>query len=272
MQYISIERQLDSYGQSARARGGQPGHGRLAAFAAAAGAGLAMTGAADASIVYTAVNTVLSNSQPDSAGAAAGSDLQFKNIDFNGDGNVDFQASLFWYKQSTASSAHTTAQADLKQIRQDGGLVLNGSTNLAALTFGSAVNPTATFNRWFALRDKLVFRSSSSSGTSYRGTWAKGVPAFAGVSFKLGGNSYLGWIRLSWNDLLGTGGTPGADGFPDQLTLVDYAWNDTPGGAINAGDGIPTEQVPVPAPLALLAIGAAGIAATRRRRAPVARA
>jgi len=45
-----------------------------------------------------------------------------------------------------------------------------------------------------------------------------------------------------------------------SFTLIDHAWDDTPGAAIDAG------QIPEPSSLGLLATGAAGVLATRLTR------
>ena len=56
----------------------------------------------------------------------------------------------------------------------------------------------------------------------------------------------------------------GSDGLADEMRVVDWAYDNGPGAErIHIGDGIPA-PAPAPAPLALLALGAAGLAATRR--------
>ncbi|HEX4133616.1 MAG TPA: PEP-CTERM sorting domain-containing protein [Bryobacteraceae bacterium] len=60
--------------------------------------------------------------------------------------------------------------------------------------------------------------------------------------------------------------TVGSDGLVNSLTAIDWAYQ-TDGSAILAGDtGIPSTPEPSTAALALLAMGAAGVAALRRRR------
>ena len=46
------------------------------------------------------------------------------------------------------------------------------------------------------------------------------------------------------------------------FVINDWAYNNVSGGAINAGDGIP---IPEPGTLGLLAAGARGVAALRRK-------
>jgi hypothetical protein len=91
---------------------------------------------------------------------------------------------------------------------------------------------------------------------------------FAGVSFRVNGQTDFGWIRLKVTD----GGA--GDGFPHQLTAVDWAYDNT-GAPIRAGEThASSAAVPEPSTfaLALLGAGFAGVLAWRRRRQAVAAA
>lgn len=99
---------------------------------------------------------------------------------------------------------------------------LGGNPYVASLAFG-ATNPNAAFNN------------------------ANG--AFIGLRFAAGGDSLAGWVRVNIDNAMGT------------FTVVDWAYNDEPGQAIEAG------QIPEPGSLALLAAGAAGLVARRRKTA-----
>jgi MYXO-CTERM domain-containing protein len=90
------------------------------------------------------------------------------------------------------------------------------------------------------------------SGISH---WTTGKTAFAGFKFTSGTNpTDYGWVRLVY--------TVSGNGEPNSITAIDWAWGP---GPISAGE---TSSAPEPstAGLAVLAIGAAGVAALRRRR------
>jgi hypothetical protein len=70
---------------------------------------------------------------------------------------------------------------------------------------------------------------------------------FIGLQFPSGGDNYFAWIRVNVNNEAGT------------FTIVDWAY-DSSGAPIVVG------AVPEPSTLGLLAAGAAGVAALRRRR------
>jgi len=78
--------------------------------------------------------------------------------------------------------------------------------------------------------------------------WLKGGTGFIGFRFNGGSGMEFGWARITMDGTIS-----------NTFTLVDYAWGD-------AGTQIATGQIPEPGSLALLAIGAAGLLAWRRKR------
>src|SRR5690606_19526628 len=86
--------------------------------------------------------------------------------------------------------------------------------------------------------------------------WNGGVTGFIGVSFDLGSGTRYGWIELQ---------TP-ATGFSGNTgTVLGYAYEDS-GAAIVTGDTGGLPAVPEPSPLLLLATGALGVLALKRRK------
>ncbi len=83
-----------------------------------------------------------------------------------------------------------------------------------------------------------------------------GSTGYVGFKFDTGAGTELGWAQLSLDS-----GAP-----ENTFTLIDYAWGD-PGDVFGAGD-LTVEAVPEPATfgIGLLATGAIGVSALRRRR------
>lgn len=111
------------------------------------------------------------------------------------------------------------------------------------------------------------------NGSYSRGSFSAGQPRFAGIEFNTGAQPtsssannptkiHYGWVELVY------------EGIPDPTSIkaIDLAYNSVAGQAICAGDGTACLQetgTPEPgtAALALLALGAAGVLAWRRKKA-----
>jgi hypothetical protein len=87
------------------------------------------------------------------------------------------------------------------------------------------------------------------TGSSQFGAWAPGTRAYLGLKFDDSGTPLYGWADVQMNAY-------------DSITLFGYAYQDD-GAPIHVPD---IGTIPEPSTLALLALGAAGVAALRRRR------
>jgi MYXO-CTERM domain-containing protein len=132
--------------------------------------------------------------------------------------------------------------------------VVNNSfgTSISGLSGTIAHNSTATSGSGFAVGTNGgayngFFLNTNAASGALRGQFYN-TTGYIGFQFSTDGGTswFFGWAK--W-----TGGTDG------KGALSEWAYNDTAGGSITAG------QVPAPGALALL--GAAGLVGSRRRRA-----
>jgi hypothetical protein len=107
---------------------------------------------------------------------------------------------------------------------------------------------------------KVVASATLNSGVEL-GSFLPGEPGYAGFAINsLGGNRNYGWLKLEFL-------TDPNTQLPQILEALAWGLETTPNAAIKAGD---TGPAPTPEPgtmaLSILAAGAAGVAALRRRR------
>jgi MYXO-CTERM domain-containing protein len=279
--HTNLQERLDRYGITARGQIGRgPTAGEIAGYAAAAGVGLVLAGGADAQVIYSGIQNLSLEITP---GATAGGDnfaSAPSNVPIDIDGNgvddvflrLSFNAekrqgtqglSVTYYGIGANLVADTAAGAkfvgsSVRTSQQPGSLAASN------LTRGQQIGGSRVFNANSAGISHKQARpngaatvSSATVGTHFN------LSAVGIVGVRLASGNF-GWIRLHIEDLgtnqpfrnqTGDPWLPGT-GFPDKITVVDWAY-DNEGGAIEA---------PVSSPLALLAAGAVGLAAFRRRR------
>ncbi len=233
-----------SHSQKFRTASGWKAHlGNWGAYAAAAGASLTLATSADASTILHTVNLT------ESINPAA-----------NARSNVQNPFTLNGHKASLAlfnrPSFHSTSS---NYGRSGAARIVNGNGVSFFRTPGS-FEPAHKYGLGAPIG---VLGSLAAGATELR--VGSGVPhgqfgpnSTGYVGFKTGSGD-LGWLKIVISD-------SNSDGYPDQATIVEYAYNDVPGGAISAGEVNPTTPEPGTAALALLAAGAGGLLALRRKR------
>jgi hypothetical protein len=206
------------------------------AFAAAAGATLAATSAADAAIIYgdPTVKPTISTS--------TGKTIVRFTIDGSGGNLQAFHASQ---KFTTTYGGVYSSHFKLLRGGIAGHILTDGGDNAINFQKGAPIGAGPFAGG--------AYFGGTRSGNPI-GEFAAGVPGYAGFKLPASKGGGFGWMRIELNSQ-GNG-----------VELIDYAYNNA-GGGINADQGDPN---PVPEPgskaLALLALGSAGVLAWRKRR------
>lgn len=227
---------------------------KLAALAGAAGAVAAGAGEAEA-VPYTPTagvvaaqgipgfsfvsdtNVTLGSLRPPAALASTAWDV-------DGSGTMDFSLLHFQANGIDRALFNCGLGADLAKFTVGS----TSSFQLQNLLTGVAVN--SALSSWENGQSRMTFNGVNSQTVEY----AAGAGQF-GFRFSSNSDTFYGWGSLVID------GTPAGQGF----TITEAYYNNTPGGAIAVG-AVP-QAVPEPAGIALLALGAAGVAAWRARRA-----
>jgi len=236
-------------------------HQRLNAYALAASAAgvgmLASAQPAEAKIVYTPTHHVI------------GAKSSF-NLDLNHDGIIDF---------TIQNTSHTRTSGARRSLYVSG---FNGKPNEVEGAVGTRAFLAAAIRkgrripqgRFTSGKARMAYHCSGSGcspGTTSRnsGNWLNVTGRYLGLKFRIHGKTHYGWARLRVD-------------FVSQsitATLTGYAYETIPGKPIIAGrtkgpeDGnveqpdaaVQVAPTPEPASLGLLAQGASGLVAWRRR-------
>ncbi|MGA3239187.1 MAG: PEP-CTERM sorting domain-containing protein [Bryobacteraceae bacterium] len=224
--------------------------GNWGIYAAAAGATLAMSTNADASIIYGTLG------QNVSIGTGAGNTTAAKTFVVSAV-QKDIE-SIYLRRFSAVGGAASSANAKIiggLAFATTGGATSGGGH--AAKNF--ALNAPIGASRHFSGHGG-TFLEKHTSSNALKGFFGGDQTGFVGFSNGFGN---YGWIRVSVSDA-------GSPGYTNELTVIDYAYNTIATDPIDAGEGIPTgTPEPGTAALGLLASGAVGLAVWRRRRKEV---
>ena len=228
---------LRSYSSSARSLVASKGNKKpshIGIYAAAAGSALAMAATADASIIYSGPQNITAHVSTNHRSS--------KNIQF---GLENFSIGVGLFTASGGRLKFGTAGV----VANAGNFISTGGSadRLLPLPQGFRISSNAAFGA-----DLILFaRGIGTTGfADTSGQWIAGQTAFAGIH----NGPEFGWIRLRYDN--------NAQGFPDTITAIDWAYNTN--GPINAGQTATPE--PGPLSLLLLAGGASGVLALRRRK------
>ncbi|MFC2149167.1 PEP-CTERM sorting domain-containing protein [Candidatus Auribacterota bacterium] len=119
--------------------------------------------------------------------------------------------------------------------------------------FASALNAGITPTQFAYDSDKFyMFYGNARSD----GQWVDVQDKYFAIKFDISGNDHYGWVRLD----------VGSKAAGHNITIKDYAYQDTPDTFIEMGATSGGGEVPEPSTLGVLALGALGVLYWKRRK------
>jgi hypothetical protein len=240
-----LQNQLESYSLASKglqvAKNWTSGASVLATVA---GSALALATNANAGIIYSGHQNITVSSP---AGAGPGSFAAFTV----GGSPWHVRADNF-----AAGTIRNTATARLERMLA-GETFMNASSsaiNAKKLASGAIISAGQAF---FGGAGGPDLRRKNNA--NLYGQFLNSSIGFVGIKFKVSGSDHFGWIRVHAN--IGPSNAV-------TTTVLDWAYNDVAGASITAGEGIAPE--PSTMSMGILAAGAAGVLAWRRRRKQIA--
>jgi hypothetical protein len=215
---------------------------RLLAYAAAAGAALAAAAPADASIIHTVplTNTTVTNVHPVTVTIGG---LNFSFNEMNAGGSYSARLKVGTSAGNIGANAGKAAFA------------VGNSSNILNLPYHNPI-PFAS-NNWSNGNPGILLSFGINTNNQVNGAFANKATGYIGIRIGQGNYNY-GWIQINPNNVSGSDVNSG-------YTIKDWAYETEFNKTILAGD-TGTSAVPEPSTLALLALGAGGLAVMRRRK------
>lgn len=226
-------------------------------YAAAAGATLALTTGASASIIWSGLqNLVLTIPE---TGVEFNRHVQ---LTVNLGGTNFFRAKLTANRNTFTdtvesgdyTNTYTYTDQDARAYLRTGASFFTSGGYAQKFAQSSLIGPTGGDVNNAVLHDRSVTAYGNDNTYGY---FSRNDSGLVGIRFQRSGQSHYGWVRVKLADT-------NNNGFVNQLTVVEWAYENDPNTALLAG------VVPVPEPgtlsLSLLAMGSAGVIALRRRR------
>jgi hypothetical protein len=202
----------------------------------------------DAAVVYSGIQNIsatLNPAQRHASNATAGFNTALTPLDVDGIAGAEFNLRV----RQNRGPGFGTGSAFLSPV--PGNVVQGGEGGAYNLQVSNNV-PVPFFSYASGLL-RRVFKPDAGGGF-VSGSFAPGVAGFVGVQFQQAGSTHYGWVRLQVDD--------GPQGFPDKLTVVDWAYEDVKNTPIHVELLVP-EANPG---MVLLAAGGTGLAAWRLRK------
>jgi MYXO-CTERM domain-containing protein len=225
-------------------------------YAAATGSAMAMATNASAGVIYfnQAITAGPVANVPVGQASRQSQRVALKS-EMGGNIGVSFKVGVF---QSCSSGGTHVGAASIKNATSNPNFALlfdTANAKLKKLAFGAHISTVHGVE--LGSGGDLASQTTSANVLKVHG-WAATATGLAGFRFTTANHERdYGWVRLSY--------TLGTNGLANSITATDWAYEST-GAPITAGETSSSTPEPSTTALAILAAGAAGLAALRRRR------
>ena len=242
---------LDSYFANVSARRRGVGNWRI--YAAATGSAMAMATNASAGVIYFN-QAITAGPEPNAARSSEvrhSQSIALKSAMGESIG-IGFKVGVL---QNFSASGHLFGAAFLQGVGGNFSVLFSTSGRLRKLAFGANIS---TAPGGWESSAPLAFQNGTENAISFATGWAANSTGIAGFRFSTTNHVLdYGWVRFSY--------TLGTNGLANSITATDWAYEST-GAPVTAGEVPSSTPDPSTSALAILAAGAAGVAALRRRR------